>query len=196
MPDVAQACWEAVDESTDEPAILIGLSVGSNVILHMANQRPAKTLAMIHSGCAYDPVKEFAQTRIRQYREQGAAFRREHALSVHSAAFGQTELGQYFVNLLLERNPYHYDVQTVIDMFRALGQPDPDWLFDIACPMLIITGSEDSAHAGAFELQKKVGGCELITMEGAGHACNLERPWEWDRLALEFLTRSGLLERA
>jgi pimeloyl-ACP methyl ester carboxylesterase len=192
MPDVAQACWEAVDEVTDEPAILVGLSVGSNVILHMAHQQPARTLAMIHSGCSYTPVKEFAERRIRQYTEQGAAFRREHSLAVLSRRFGQSELGQYFTNLFLERNDYCYDVQTVIDMFRALGKPDPDWLFDINCPMLIVTGSEDEAHPGAFELQKKVGGCELITMEGAGHACNMEEPWLWDRLALEFLSRQGL----
>ena len=79
MPDVAQACWEAVDETTDEPAILVGLSVGSNVVLHMAYQRPQRTLAMIHSGCSYRPVKEFAFKRIDQYSQQGIAFRRQHA---------------------------------------------------------------------------------------------------------------------
>jgi hypothetical protein len=36
--------------------------------------------------------------------------------------------------------------------------------------MLIITGSEDNSHAGAFELQRMVKGCELVSMEGSGHA--------------------------
>src|SRR3954454_5237378 len=57
MGDVAQACWEAVDEVTDEPAILVGLSVGSNVILQMNRQRPDRTRAMIHTGAGYRPVK-------------------------------------------------------------------------------------------------------------------------------------------
>jgi pimeloyl-ACP methyl ester carboxylesterase len=193
MPDVAQACWEAVDQSTTEPAILVGLSVGSNVILHMAKQRPTQTLAMIHSGCSYRPVKEFVLKRVQEYTEQGVAFRRQHTFEVISPAFGGTDMGRYFSDLFVERNRY-YDVQTIIDMFRALGETDPDWLFDIPCPMLIITGSEDNSHAASFDLQKRVGGCELITMEGAGHSCNMEQPWLWDRWAAAFLVKHGLFE--
>ena len=193
MTDVAQACWEAVDEVTEEPAILVGCSVGSNVLLHMAHQQPARSLAMIHSGCSYRPVKEFAAKRVREYSEQGAAFRRQHTFEVMSKSFGESELGRYFSDWFIERNPY-YDVGTIIEMFRALGQPDPEWLFDIPCPMLIITGSEDNSHPQSFDLQKKVGGCELITIEGAGHACNLEQPWLWDRHAREFLVNHQLLE--
>jgi pimeloyl-ACP methyl ester carboxylesterase len=79
MPDVAQACWEAVDDVTDEPAVLVGLSVGSNVVLHMHAQQPERTLAMIHTGCSYRPVKHFAFLRKAQYTEHGIDFRREHA---------------------------------------------------------------------------------------------------------------------
>ena len=120
MPDVAQACWEAVDEVTSEPAILVGLSVGSTVILHMAQQQPARTLAMIHSGCSYMPVKEFAERRIRQYTEQGAAFRREHSLAVLSRRFGQTELGQYFTNLFVDLSEKRYPS---IAAAKAAGAP-------------------------------------------------------------------------
>jgi pimeloyl-ACP methyl ester carboxylesterase len=193
MTDVAQACWEAVDEATDEPAVLVGCSVGSNVILHMAKQRPARSLAMIHSGCSYRPVKEFAAKRVQEYTEQGVPFRREHYLGVVSAGYAGTELGNYFRNLFVERNIY-YDVATIITMFKALGEPDPEWLFDIPCPMLIITGSEDGAHPDSFALQKKVGGCELITMEGAGHTCSMEQPWVWDLHAAQFLVKHGLME--
>src|SRR5919202_5035381 len=87
MQDVAQACWEAVDEVADEPAVLVGLSVGSNVILHMQAQQPDRTLAMIHSGCSYRPIKDFAFQRQKQYAEQGIAFRREHAPADFSPAF-------------------------------------------------------------------------------------------------------------
>jgi pimeloyl-ACP methyl ester carboxylesterase len=193
MPDVAQACWEAVDEVTDEAAILVGLSVGSNVILHMNQQRPERTLAMIHSGCSYRPVKEFAFKRISQYSEQGIAFRRQHAFEDYSPAFRETDLGTYFVDIFVERNQYA-DAPTIVEMFRALSEPDPDWLFtSVRCPMLIITGSEDNSHQAAFALQGKVPGCELLTIQGAGHACNMEQPWLWDRHVLEFLARRGLV---
>jgi pimeloyl-ACP methyl ester carboxylesterase len=192
MADVAAACWEAVDKATDEPAILVGCSVGSNVILHMAQQRKAQSLAMIHSGCSYQPVKDFAAKRVQQYTEGGEPWRAEHYFGVVSAAYAATPLGQYFRELFLERNDT-YDVGTIITMFRALGETDPDWLYDIPCPMLILTGSEDGSHLGSFALQKKVGGCELVTLPGAGHTCQMEQPWLWDRLAIEFLRKHNLL---
>src|SRR5262249_57633351 len=76
MPDIAQACWEAVDEVTADPSVLVGLSVGVSVVLHMANLRPAQTLAVIVSGGGYREVKDFVPARIRSYEEPGGAFRR------------------------------------------------------------------------------------------------------------------------
>lgn len=196
MLDVAQGCWEAVDEVTSESAVIVGLSVGSNVVLHMANQRPERTLAVVVSGAGYRPVKEFASRRIAQYGEQGVAFRYEHTFDDFSPAFRQTDLARYFATIFTERNPWA-DAGTIIEMFRALGQPDPDWLFEgVKAPFLIITGSEDNAHGTAFALQARVRGAELVTMEGAGHACNMERPWEWDTYFLRFLSSHGLLDGA
>jgi pimeloyl-ACP methyl ester carboxylesterase len=192
MADVAQACWEAVDEVTDQPTIVVGLSVGANVVLHMANLRPRQTLAVVTSGSGYYPVKEFAARRIASYQEQGIAFRYPYTLEDFSPAFRQTELAHYFARMFTERND-HADVETIIEMFRALGEPDPDWLFEgITMPSLIITGSEDNAHQAAFELQKRIAGCELHTIEGAGHACNMEQPWEFDAALQRFLERHNL----
>src|SRR5438270_1941884 len=51
ISDMAQACWEALDEAFgDGPAILVGCSVGSRIIPYMYHQRPGKTAAMILSG--------------------------------------------------------------------------------------------------------------------------------------------------
>src|SRR5579862_3243415 len=75
MTDVAQACWEAVDEVTIEPAIVAGISVGSTVALHMANQRPQQTLAVLLSGAGFTAgPKEMAPRRIANYAEHGVAF--------------------------------------------------------------------------------------------------------------------------
>ncbi len=194
MQDVAQACWEVVDEAVgDEPCILVGLSVGVSVVLHMANQRPAQTLAVIMTGSGYQPVKEFTVKRIQQYGEQGVAFRYQHAFEDYSPAFRETPLAKYFAELFTERNQWA-DAPTIVEQFRALGVPDPDWLFaGIQAPSLIITGSEDNSHQPAFALQARIPGCELVTIHGAGHACNMERPWEWDAAALRFLRAHSLL---
>jgi 3-oxoadipate enol-lactonase len=196
MQEIAGWCWDAVDAVSAEPAVLCGLSVGFNMVLHMAVLRPEQTRAVILSGCSYRPVKEFAQKRIRQYGEQGIAFRAQHAVEDFSPAFRETEMGRYFVDMFLERNQWA-DAQTIIDMFRALGEPDPDWLFEKQrAPVLIVTGSEDNSHPDAFALQERIRGCELVTIEGAGHACNMEKPWEFDHIVLEFLKGHNLVPNA
>jgi pimeloyl-ACP methyl ester carboxylesterase len=194
IQDIAQACWEAADEVTNEPGVLVGLSVGMFVVLYMANQRPQQTLGVILSGAGYRPVKDFTARRSKQYSEQGVDFRRQFTLEDFSPAFRASEYAGYFADLFTERNDTA-DVPTIIEQFRALEPPDPDWLYEgIRAPTLIITGSEDNAHSAAFALQERIVGCELVTMEGAGHACNMERPWEWDAIALAFLRKHGLLE--
>lgn len=195
MPDVAQACWEAVDELTSEPAILAGLSVGGNIVMHMAHQRPAQTAALVMSGWGYHPVKQFAFNRIASYEREGVSFRRQHALADFSQSFGQSPLGQFFADLFAERND-RANAATIIEMFRALSEPDPDWLYDLHVPSLIISGSEDVAHQPAFALRDRLEGCEMVTMQGAGHACNMERPWEFDAALLDFLGRRGLFKPA
>jgi pimeloyl-ACP methyl ester carboxylesterase len=180
---------------TADPAVVVGLSVGSNVVEHMANQRPERTLAVVVSGTGYSTgPKEFTVKRMAQYGEQGVAFRHQHTFEDYSPAFRQTDMARYFADIFTERNPWA-DAATIIEQFRALGQPTPESLYDgIKSPMLVITGSEDNSHPGAFDLQKRVAGCELVTMEGAGHACNMERPWEWDAHFLRFLAKHGLFE--
>jgi pimeloyl-ACP methyl ester carboxylesterase len=161
--------------------------------MHMAHQQPERTLAVIMSGCAYRPgPKTYTSGNIAAFTEKGMAAREPHIFSDWSARFRETELARYFAATLVERNDTA-NAKSITEIFRALDPPDPDWLFEgPRPPTLIITGSEDGSHSGAFALQEKIPGCELITMEGAGHACNMERPWEWDSLALGFLAKHGL----
>ena len=76
MNDVAQGCWEAIDEiAPGENAILVGCSVGSAIISYMHHIRPAKTSALILSGTGYNPGKAFAHQRIADYKKYGIDFR-------------------------------------------------------------------------------------------------------------------------
>ena len=58
--------------------------------------------------------------------------------------------------------------------------------------MIILTGSEDGSHPGSFALQARVPNCELKTLPGAGHACQIEQPWLFNRFMIEFLDKHGL----
>ena len=190
MDDVAQACWEAVDASTTDAAVLVGLSVGASVVAHMAAQRPGRTLALVLSGTGYhQPWKTF-EHRIDAFRQQGLAYRYGYVLSLFGERFRDTDLARHLARMFAERTA---DVETICEMFRALGTPPAPGFFErLHVPALIITGSEDVAHAAAFELQRRIAGCELAVIAGAGHACNLEQPWLFDLHLLRFLARHGI----
>lgn len=197
MTDMAEACWEAIDEGTPgKTAILVGCSVGSSLAPFMYHQRPDKTAALVLSGTGYNPTKEFAQRRIDNYTAEGTDYRWRYTFEDLSPAFRATPLAHFFANLFTERNE-HADVQTIIHQFKALQQLSPDGHYEsIACPTIILTGSEDGSHQRAFALQERIPNCELKVLPGAGHACQLEQPWLYDRFMIEFLTKHGLFPGA
>src|SRR5215203_1440071 len=75
MPEVAEACWDALNEVSSEPAILVGCSTGSTVVAHMATQRPESTLALILPGGGYRPVKNGVLQNLSHYQNDGLAYR-------------------------------------------------------------------------------------------------------------------------
>jgi len=197
MTDMAEACWEAFDDAFEgETAILVGCSVGSSIISHMYHRRPGKTAALVFSGTGYNPKKEFAQRRIDAYTVNGIGHRWDYTFEDLSPAFRATPLAHFFADLFAERNQFA-DLRTILYQFQALQKPEPEGHFErIACPAVILTGSEDGAHQSAFALQARIPGCELRTLPGAGHACQIEQPWLFDRFMIEFLVKHGLFPAA
>jgi pimeloyl-ACP methyl ester carboxylesterase len=196
--DMAQACWEAMDEVTDEPAILVGESVGWHLVMRMAHQQPKRALAIILSGCAYRTVDTRVLNRKPGIPEAGLGARHDGIIGLFGPEFRKNPLAEYFAQTLVERNSWA-DQASIAEIHRALGSypRDPDWLFEnVPAPVMIITGAEDNSHDGAFAIQERIKGCELITIENAGHACNMDHPWEWDAHAMGFLKKHGLLEVA
>ena len=196
MADVAAAAWALVDAVSDEPAIIAGCSVGYAAAMHMSLLRPDRVAALLLSGASYRPVKTSAPRRIAQYQAEGLGARRRHFDEVVGSDFRGSPLHDYLGTMFLESNA-HADLDTILELYRAVGAPDEDRLFSsVTAPTLIITGSEDGAHQNAFPLRDRIPGARLVTMEGAGHACQVERPWEWDAHAIDFLREHGLLDPA
>ena len=195
LQDVAQACWEAVDAAfPGERAVLVGCSIGSSLVPHMHYQRPERTAAMILSGTGYNPGKEFIAKRIKAYTERGIGYRWDYTFEDFSPAFRATPMARFFADLFAERNG-HGDVETIIRQFQAYKDvvEAPDHHACITCPTIILTGSEDGTHPSSFALQARIPHCELKILHGAGHACQIEQPWLFNRLMLEFLERHGLM---
>jgi pimeloyl-ACP methyl ester carboxylesterase len=193
MDDMAAACWEAIDTALpQEKTILVGCSVGSSIIPFMYHQRKAQTAALVFSGTGYNPGKEFTKRRIDAYTKNGIDYRWDYTFEDLSPAFRATPLAHWFADLFTERNA-SADLATIIHQFHALARPEPAGHFEtIECPATILTGSEDGAHQSAFALKDKIPNCELRVLPGAGHACQIEQPWLFDRFMIDFLTRHGL----
>ncbi len=193
MDDMAEACWEAIDaEFPGAGAILVGCSIGSVILPFMYHRQRSRTAAIVMAGTGYNPGKEFAARRIAAYSKNGIDYRWAYTFEDLSPAFRATPLAHYFAELFTERNA-SADLDTILHQFCAMQKPEPAGFFEaIACPATILTGSEDGAHQSAFALQELIPNCELRVLPGAGHACQIEQPWLFDRLMLDFLRRHGL----
>ena len=51
-------------------------------------------------------------------------------------------------------------------------------------------------NLNGLELQKRIAGCEMKILYGAGHACQIEQPALFNRYMIEFLTAHGLFPGA
>jgi pimeloyl-ACP methyl ester carboxylesterase len=196
MANVAQACWEAIDDAfLGERAILVGCSIGSSMLVWMNNERKQQTDALIMCGTGYNPDKKFIPGRIASYKERGIGYRWGYTLEDFSPAFRSMPMAHFFADLFAERNAFG-DVETIITQFEAYQQPEPpDHHAKVACPSIILTGSEDSTHSSSFALQKRIKDCEMKILYGAGHACQIEQPWLFNRYMIEFLTSHGLFPK-
>ena len=157
MDDMAQACWEAIDDvAPGERAILVGCSVGSAILPYMHHQQPSRTAALVLSGTGYNPGKEFTARRIASYRDQGIAYRWGYTFEDLSPAFRATPLAHYFADIFSERND-HADLESIILQFQALAKPDADDHHSrISCPTILLSGSEDGTHPSAAALKARI----------------------------------------
>lgn len=196
LDDLADACWDAVDAVDGQgQAILVGCSIGSPIVARMQRRQPDRTAAVVISGTgAWETTDYQAMLRnlIETYESEGVDYRKRFAHHDLSAVFRATPLGQYIVDQLLSRDPY-VDIPSVqLELESLISENTQDFYSSIECPRIILTGTEDGSHDRAVELWKKTRGFEIGLLPGAGHACQLEQPWLFDQLLIEFLDRHGL----
>jgi pimeloyl-ACP methyl ester carboxylesterase len=200
LADLADGCWEAIDqEYGDEPAVLVGCSAGSTIGPEMFHRQPSRTLALVLSGTFYagdDETKAWVRARrgvhIRSFQTRGLDYRWDFTFKDFSAAYRATPLAHFWARLFTERDETG-DVASILLQNDALQEPRADdWYTTIAVPTLILTGSEDGIHHLSEPLQAMIPNSELKVIYGAGHACQLEQPWLFNRYMTEFLSRHNL----
>ena len=191
LDDVAMACWAVLDEEGATPAAIVGCSVGAHVAMRMALGRPSGTRSLVLSGTGYHPSsqpKAFAARRKAAFEVEGLGYRRSYLRENFSASFRDTPVARWFEEQCVARGPG--DLPTILALFDATSAADAEGFHDgLRMPVLVIGGSEDKSHQRAPGLVAQLPDAEAITLPGAGHACHVERPWEYDGHLLDFLER-------
>jgi pimeloyl-ACP methyl ester carboxylesterase len=195
VADQAAACWEAIDLVTAGGAILHGNSLGGRVVMEMAVQQPARTLAVILSGVGHTPGPaggEAMRRWMKRYREEGLPLRHFQVLDHFSDKGKKDPFLLHYADMVCALNN-EGTLASIVAMNEALSHGTPPGLHaGIEAPTLIVSGTEDRSYATVHNLQKAIAGAELAAVEGAGHAVMIEAPWAYDRACAAFLARLGL----
>src|SRR5436309_493356 len=59
LPDAVQRIADVVDEAANGRAIIVGLSLGSYVVMEFAHQHPDKAAGLVLSGCTVDTTSKW-----------------------------------------------------------------------------------------------------------------------------------------
>ncbi len=194
IPDVADSVWTTLTRIAPPPYIVAGVSLGARVAKEIAATHPDEVSALILSGTR-GPTgsREFALARRNEFAARGLGYRADYVSELFSPGFRDTAIGGYLATIYADRADLA-DLDSILRMYDASTvAPDPPPEARIRCPTLVLAGSEDKAWAGSLELARSIVGAEHQTIDGAGHAPNLEQPWEYDGRVLAFLSQRGLL---
>ncbi len=179
-------------------ASLVGMSLGGLTALDLAIARPdlVDRLVLVGSGIS------------------GMVFRDPFVLE-HMGGFGAAGGVDGRVELVLRtwvdgphRSPDEVDPavrercrEVVLDNFvRHRAAPKPSTPFgavgrvaELAAPTLLLVGALDSSdiHGAADLVAREAPAARKVVVPGAGHLVNLDRPAEFDRLVVDFLSRPG-----
>ncbi len=196
MDEMAEDLAALLDALNVERALLCGLSMGGYVAFEFFRRFPHRVRALV-----------LADTRPQADTDDGKRAREENARKVLRE--GMRPLVDSMLPKLLsastrERRP---GVAERVSAMMLAARPEgaaaalrgmavrrdqTELLSRIDVPTLVIVGAEDAITppSDAEAMAAKIDGARLVRLEGAAHLSNVERPEEFNRALVEFL--SGL----
>jgi 2-succinyl-6-hydroxy-2,4-cyclohexadiene-1-carboxylate synthase len=194
LPEGADLMAAAVGE----PADWLGYSMGGRFALHVALRQPAlvRRLVLVSATAGIDDPAERAE---RRRSDEGLAERVERD---GMEGFVRWWLRQpLFASLPPEAAAVESRLEgTAAGLAASLrragtGTQQPLWdrLSSLTMPVLVVVGSADRKYRelGARLVAGVGANAALAVIEGAGHACHMEKPDEFAAAVLSWLGRAG-----
>lgn len=211
MPRNAKDLWTVLDDAgLDEPAVLLGHSMGCQVILEAHRQQPERVSALVPLfgtyGKAMDTFLDFPGSKqIFDFVHRFASvmprsgFRLLLPLYASPLAFAfsrATGMVDRYYAARVDMDHYmehleHMDPRVFLEMLRRMDEHDlEDHLPTIAVPTLVFGGENDlftPVHR-AIAMADRIPGAELIVLAEGSHAAIVEHPETINRRLQRFLT--------
>ena len=193
MKQLAADARELLKQLGIEKAVIVGLSMGGYAALAFFKAYRNTVLALVLA----DTRATLDTPEARERRLQSA----ERAEREGAAAIADDVTPALLGKTTLESKPEIVSrvramVTSTSPVAIAAGQrgmaerqDSADLLAQIACPTLVIVGTEDTLTpvAEAEFTHNSIAGSKLVVIEKAGHLSNMEQPAEFNRVLLDFL---------
>jgi 3-oxoadipate enol-lactonase len=186
------------DNLPDEPATLIGTSLGGRLALELALELPERVAALVLVGPGLDGHEWSEEVRAFGAEEEAALERGDldGAVEANVKLWLADDVDPEVRALVadMQRNAFQLQEGRDFPPIPPLDPPASARLGEIGVPTLVVTGSEDvrDIHEIADTLRAGIPGVESASIAGSGHLPSLERPDEFDRVVLAFLGKHGV----
>ena len=180
-----------LDREDAERAIVIGASVGARLALLLALQHPGRVAGLILVGgnSGTSPRKD---TRIAGFRRDRHGYLRDYLGELVSPAFRNSELGGYLLSLFAETSE-DLSVAALEAFFAATNSFEcTSRLPTIEAPTLVVNGEFDHSLEVGRRTASLIPAAAHRVVAGAGHACCIEAPAEFNSLTDAFLESRAL----
>jgi pimeloyl-ACP methyl ester carboxylesterase len=186
----------AIEELTDAPVLLVGMSLGGATANSLAARRPDLVRRVIAVDITPNPRSEDAK-EIRDFIAGPQTFPNFAEILERTVQFNPTRSVSSLRRGIVHnayRNPdgswqWRYDRRDRSGMPEVEAPHAWDELATIAAPYLLVRGGAKGSMVrdeGAEELQRRLPGAEVVTVAGAGHSIQGDQPLELARLIEAF----------
>jgi pimeloyl-ACP methyl ester carboxylesterase len=169
------------------PVHLVAHSMGTTVCQHVAVKMPE----WVTSLTLFGPIHEPSDTARQRLKDRARAARQEGMIGIADAVAGglpsATKRASPLVVPFLRESHMRQDAEGFAQSCEALADAQAADLRLLRCPMLLVTGDEDTVAPPSIAqaIADKVEGATVKVLERCGHWTPVERPQDCARLLSE-----------